>query len=254
VGEVEVLKCSKLYKYFGDVHAVDGVDFAMKELEVKALIGPNGAGKTTLVNLITGYLKPDRGAVLFKGEDITKTSPIKRVKKGIIRTFQIPHIFMNLSVLDNIRASVVSRTGRSLKFLSILDRMSDITEKAMGILELVGLKSKAHEIASNLSHGDIKILDFAIALAMDPKVLILDEPTSGVSTAERDVIIKTIVEIVKEKRIPTLLIEHDMEVVFNYADKISVMSEGKILVEGEPSEVEKDPVTREVVLGGGGVR
>jgi len=247
---MEILECKRLYKYFGEVKAVNGVDFTLKKGQIKALIGPNGAGKTTLVNLISGYLKPDRGKVFFNGKDITGYPPHKISKEGIVRTFQVPRVFMNLSVIDNIRVALISRFNKVLTIHRSLEKMEDITRNAMELLDLVGLKSKAYERTSDLSHGDIKLLDFSIALALDPTILILDEPTSGVGVSERDLIIKTIVNVVRRKGIPTLMIEHDMEVVFNYAEEITVMSEGKIIAEGKPGDVENNPVVQEIVLGG----
>lgn len=245
---VLILETQNLRKYFGEVHAVDDVNFKVKEEEIVAIIGPNGAGKTTLVNVITGYLKPDRGKIIFMGKDITNTSIYERIRAGIVRSFQLVNIFEGLSAFDNIRVAINSREKKEGKIFSLIDRDTAVTNEALQILDLFGLPKDT--LAKDLPHGDRKLLDVATAFALKPKLLLLDEPTSGVSTREKNKIMDVIIPAARKEKVSLVVIEHDMDIVFNYSDRIVVMHQGKILFEGKPDEVREHSEVKRVLLVG----
>jgi len=239
-----LLETRKLVKYFGDTHAVDHVDFVVREREVLALIGSNGAGKTTLVNLISGLLQPDGGQILFRAADVTHQSVHGRIKAGIARSFQLVNLFDQLSALDNVALSIFAREGKTLKLLALAETDRRVWQEAVEILHLFGLEAKARMLAGGISQGERKLLDVAVAYALRPKLLFLDEPTSGVSTREKAPIMDTITSVVRSEGISAAIIEHDMDVVFNYSDRIVAMHQGAILADGTPDEIR----TNEAVL------
>ncbi|MEM2210947.1 MAG: ABC transporter ATP-binding protein [Nitrososphaerales archaeon] len=243
-----ILETQNLRKYFGEVHAVDNVNFKVKEEEIVAIIGPNGAGKTTLVNVITGYLKPDGGKIIFMGKDITNASIYERIRAGIVRSFQLVNIFEGLSAFDNIRVAINSRERKEGKIFSLIDRDTTVTKEALQILDLFGLPKDT--LARDLPHGDRKLLDVATAFALKPKLLLLDEPTSGVSTREKNKIMDVIIPAARKEKVSLVVIEHDMDIVFNYSDRIVVMHQGKILFEGKPDEVREHTEVKRVLLVG----
>ncbi len=236
-------------KYFGEVHAVDDVDFRIKEGEVLSLVGPNGAGKTTLVNVISGFYPPDSGRILFKGKDITHFPPYKRIKEGIARSFQLVNVYDNLPAIDNVRVAILSRQGKTSKIFSLLERDEDVRKEAIDILGLFGLSGKEMEMAKGLAQGDRKLLDVAIAFALRPKLILLDEPTSGVSTKDKATIMDTVIAAVKSEKISAAIVEHDMDIVFSYSDRVVVMLEGKILADGKPSEIKENAEVRAALIG-----
>jgi branched-chain amino acid transport system ATP-binding protein len=248
-GQSPILRTVGLKKYFGEVRAVDGVDFAISPGEAVAMVGPNGAGKTTFVNVITGYYMPDGGKIYFDGKDITHHSRIKKIKLGIARSFQLVNLYEQLTCLDNLRVAILSRERISHVFWKTLDSYRNVTEEAFQVLETFGLKDKANVLASELPGGMRKLLDVAVAYALNPKVLLLDEPTSGVASREKHDIMKIIVKAVKDKRIASLIIEHDMEIVYNYSDRAVVFFGGKIIAEGKPEEVLENAEVQEKILG-----
>ncbi|HWE22644.1 MAG TPA: ABC transporter ATP-binding protein [Myxococcales bacterium] len=246
---MNLLTTTKLTKYFGDTHAVDAVDFTIGEGEVLALIGSNGAGKTSLVNLISGLLEPDSGQIVFRGQDLSKESVHGRIKAGIARSFQIVNLFDELTLLDNVGLSIFSREGLTRRLFSLADRHEAIWQEARQILRQFGLEMKAVERAGGISQGERKLLDVAVAYALRPQLLFLDEPTSGVSTREKAPIMDVISSIVRSQRITAVIIEHDMDIIFRYSDRIVVMHEGKILASGSPEEIRGNESVKDAVFG-----
>lgn len=231
---------------FGGIHAVDGVDFRMTGQEVRAVIGPNGAGKTTFFNALTGVVRPSAGSIVFDGEDITRLSPRNIARRGLVRTFQITQIFPGLSVRDNIFVAAQARHGVVSPLFSSGMR-ADITRRTGEAIELLGLGGFADRRVGDLSYGDQRVVELAIAMALDPKLLLLDEPTAGMSPAETD----RIAELVRQMRtrVGIVIIEHDMEVVMGVADTISVLDAGRLIAEGPPDAIRRDPHVRAIYLG-----
>ena len=244
-----LLETRKLVKSFGDTHAVDHVDFVVQESEVLALIGSNGAGKTTLVNLISGLFAPDGGQIVFRGADVTRQSVHERIRAGIARSFQLVNLFDQLTTLDNVALSIFAREGKTRKLLALADADRGVWREAREILGLFGLDAKARVLAGGISQGERKLLDVAVAYALRPKLLFLDEPTSGVSTREKAPIMDTITSVVRSERISAAIIEHDMDVVFNYSDRIVAMHQGAILADGSPDEIRRNEAVRINLLG-----
>ena len=243
------LVTEKLTKYFGDTHAVDKVDFVIGEGEVVALIGSNGAGKTSLVNLISGLLQPDSGRIVFRGEEITRQPVQDRIKAGIARSFQIVNLFDELTVVDNVALSIFAREGKTRWFFTLADHYGAIWEEAHDILRQFGLDLKAKQLAGGISQGERKLLDVAVAYALKPQLLFLDEPTSGVSTREKAPIMDVISSIVRSHRITAVVIEHDMDIIFKYSDRIVVMHQGLILASGSPEEIRSNESVKDAVFG-----
>ncbi|MGQ0664586.1 MAG: ABC transporter ATP-binding protein [Pseudomonadota bacterium] len=234
---MSLLKTTQLTKYFGDTHAVDHVDFTVTQGEVLALIGSNGAGKTTLVNLISGLIPPDSGAILFQEADITSASIHEKIASGIARSFQLVNLFDQLTTLDNLALAIFSRDGKTRKLLTLSDSDTAVRDEALGLLKQFGLEAKAGMAAGGLSQGERKLLDVAVAYALRPQLLFLDEPTSGVSTREKAPIMDIITSIVRSGKITAVIIEHDMDVVFTYCDRIVAMHQGSILADGTPDQI-----------------
>lgn len=230
---------------FGGLTALNQVNFAVARGEVRAIIGPNGAGKSTFFNCLTGVLRPTSGAILFAGEDITGLPPNKLSQQGIARSYQITNILPNATTLENARIAAQSRRHR-WSLLTHYRSFRDIVEKAETALEAVGLLSKAGELAANLSHGEQRNLEIAIALATEPKLLCLDEPTAGMSAAETRETIELVRRIARDLTI--LIVEHDMQVVMELADRITVLHYGRILAEGRPAEIQQNRRVLEVYL------
>jgi branched-chain amino acid transport system ATP-binding protein len=243
------LQTEKLTKYFGDTHAVDKVDFQIGEGEVVSLIGSNGAGKTSLVNLISGLFQPDSGRIVFRGQDVTKQSVQDRIKGGIARSFQIVNLFDELSVVDNVALSIFAREGKTRWFFTLADHYGAVWEEANEILRQFGLDVKAQHLAGGISQGERKLLDVAVAYALKPQLLFLDEPTSGVSTREKAPIMDVISSIVRSHRITAVVIEHDMDIIFKYSDRIVVMHQGVILASGTPDEIRSNEAVKDAVFG-----
>jgi branched-chain amino acid transport system ATP-binding protein len=230
---------------FGGLSALDNINFAVAPNELRAVIGPNGAGKSTFFNCLTGVLRPSAGRIRFNGEDVTGLSPDRVSQKGIARSYQITNILPNATTLENARIAAQSRRHR-WSLLTHYRSFRDIVEKAETALEAVGLLSKAGELAANLSHGEQRNLEIAIALATEPKLLCLDEPTAGMSAAETHDTIELVRRIARDLTI--LIVEHDMQVVMELADQITVLHYGQILAEGRPAEIQQNPRVLEVYL------
>jgi branched-chain amino acid transport system ATP-binding protein len=244
-----LLETTKLFKQFGETRAVDNVDFAVRDREVLSLIGSNGAGKTSLVNLISGLFPPDSGTIVFQGQDITKQTVQDRIKSGIARSFQIVNLFDELTLLDNVALSIFSREGMTRRLFTIADRHGAVWDEARDILRQFGLESKAKELAGGISQGERKLLDVAVAYALKPRLLFLDEPTSGVSTREKAPIMDVISSIVRSHGITAVVIEHDMDIIFKYSDRIVVMHQGAVLASGTPEEIRNDEKVKDAVFG-----
>jgi branched-chain amino acid transport system ATP-binding protein len=244
-----MLTIDNLKKHFGFVRAVDNVNMNIREGEIVSIIGTNGAGKTTLVNLISGYIKPDSGRILFFDKDITYASPYIRIKLGVGRSFQLIQLFGNITVLDNVRTALFSKYGMIRRGLLPADRYSSVTDEAIKILDNFNMSDKKDLTPTGLSEGDLKILDIAVAFALKSKLLLLDEPTSGVATNDKFKVMDSIVSAIKKEGISTLIIEHDMDIVSGYSDRVIVMHEGKIMAEGKPNEVMENKEVKATVFG-----
>jgi branched-chain amino acid transport system ATP-binding protein len=246
---VRLLETRALVKSFGETHAVDHVDFAVEEGEVLALIGSNGAGKTTLVNVISGLFRPDGGQILLRSADITHATVHERIKAGIARSFQLVNLFDQLSCLDNVALAIFSRDGKTRRLGSLAARDGQVWEEAFGILRDFGLESKSAMLAGGISQGERKLLDVAVAYALRPKLLFLDEPTSGVSTREKAPIMDIVTQIVRSGGITAVIIEHDMDIVFRYSQRIVVMHQGTILADGTPDEIRRNDTVTTTLIG-----
>ncbi len=244
-----LLRTVNLKKYFGDTHAVDGVDFTVAEGEFLSLVGSNGAGKTTLVNLITAYLHADDGQILLDEQDITFSSVNDRVKAGIARSFQLVNLFDDLSAFDNVALAIFSREGKTRNLMTLADHDDDVRRETEGVLQQFGLDGKRDVTAGGLAQGERKLLDVAVAYALRPRLLFLDEPTSGVSTRDKLQIMDTISSVVRAGKVTAVIIEHDMDIVFKYSDRIVVMHEGTILADGPPEEIRENEEVATTFLG-----
>jgi branched-chain amino acid transport system ATP-binding protein len=239
------LRTQDLTIRFGGLTALSNVNFAVDREEIRAIIGPNGAGKSTFFNCLTGVLRPSSGAILFAGDDITGLSPDRISQKGIARSYQITNILPNATVLENVRIAAQSRR-HAWSMLTHHRAYRDIIEKAEASLDALGLLSKAGELAGNLSHGEQRNLEIAIALATEPQLLCLDEPTAGMSAAETHETMMLVRSIARHLTI--LIVEHDMQVVMELAHRITVFHYGEILAEGTPAEIQENPRVMEVYL------
>ncbi len=246
-----MLEVRGLSKSFGGFLAVNKATLDVSKGEIVAVIGPNGAGKTTLFNLVTGILKPDEGQVIFKGEEITGLPAHKTCKKGITRSFQVVNIFSRLTVFENVRISVLSQQGKTYHWFT--PSREFVNEETGEILESVGLINKKDNVCGALSHGDQKVLEIAIALAGKPELLILDEPTAGMSPEETARCIDLIKRLSQNLGLTILFCEHDMELVFAIARRIMVMVRGSTIVQGLPDEVRCNQQVQDAYLGGGDV-
>ena len=246
------LETRALRRHFGALVAVNGIDFKLAAGARHALIGPNGAGKTTFINLLTGLLPATQGSVLLSGRDITGTAQAERVKLGIARTFQINRLFRGLSVLENVCIPIAERLGVASSKFYPAGKRTDVIEEAMSLLEVLKLADVAQHRVSELAYGRQRLVELAIAIGLRPQVLLLDEPAAGVPSAESHIILDAIERL--PEQIAVLIIEHDMDVVFRFAKRVTVMVSGAIFAEGTPKEIEANPQVRDVYLGQSGPR
>lgn len=243
-----MLRVEGIHKSFEDFKAVSGANLTVEAGQLVAVIGPNGAGKTTLFNLITGQLKPDRGRIIFNDEDISKLPPYEISRKGIARSFQIANIFPRLTVFRNVQVSVLSQQRKSVRLFRPAETLA--VEETNTILENVGLSDKADATAGSLAHGDQRTLEIAIALGNKPELMVLDEPTAGMSPEETAATMELIRRLADSQGLTILFCEHDMEVVFNVAESIMVMHQGITIIQGGPDEVRNSSQVQECYLGG----
>jgi branched-chain amino acid transport system ATP-binding protein len=246
---VILLKTVDLRKQFGETRACDGVNFVVNKGEFLSLVGSNGAGKTSLVNLISAHLKPDSGKILFEDRDITLASVHERIKAGIARSFQIVNLFDGLSVFDNVALSIFSREGKTARIAALADHDHEVRDEAFEVLRQFGLDRMSAVPAGGLAQGERKLLDVAIAYALRPKLLFLDEPTSGVSTRDKGQIMDTVSSVVRGGTVTAVVIEHDMDVVFRYSDRIVMMHEGRFLADGTPEQIRANRDVANILLG-----
>ncbi len=244
-----LLEKRDLTKHFDGVSAVEGVSLEILEGEVHAVIGPNGAGKTTFFNLLTGLVPPTRGRIVFRSRDITGL-PANRVSHlGMARSFQITSIFPHLSVLENVRVAVQSRdVTRTYNFVTSVSAMTAHVERAREILRLVDLEAREAWLAANLSYGEKRSLEIGIALATDPALLLLDEPTAGMASDEIPRSIDLVGKVAQ--RLTVVLIEHNLDAVFTLAQRITVLHQGRVLAQGTPAEIRENPAVQDAYLGG----
>lgn len=244
-----ILVLDKVDKAFGGLHVTDNVSFSVKRGELSAIIGPNGAGKTTLFNLVTGYLRPETGSIRFKDQEIIGFRTQEIVARGIGRSFQITSIFQEETVLDNVRMSSLSRLRQTVNFIRPAHRFRRATEAAQQILESLGLMNQADRPAYELPHGDQKLLDIGVALALEPELILMDEPTAGMSPEERALTQELIKKLWKEYDLTMVFIEHDMDMVFGIAQVVRVLQQGALLVEGTPDEIRNNKEVVTAYLG-----
>jgi branched-chain amino acid transport system ATP-binding protein len=242
-----ILQVKNLKKFFGGITAVHGVSFWLSQGEISSIIGPNGAGKTTLFNLITGKIRPDDGKIFFKEVDITMLQPQQICRKKIGRSFQITNIFPRLSVFENIQIAILSAQRRNRNIFNQAHRM--VQEETTEILESLGLADKSDILGGLLAHGDQKRLDIGIALASRPELLLLDEPTAGMSPEETGMTTKLIQKLARERGLTVLLIEHDMSVIFRISEIIRVMHQGELIAEGKPEKIRGNEEVQRIYLG-----
>jgi branched-chain amino acid transport system ATP-binding protein len=246
---VSLLQVQKVSKHFGSLVAVNDVSMTVEPGELRAVIGPNGAGKTTFFNLITGFFRPTSGKIIFNGDDITAVLPARRVWRGIARTFQITEVFPELTVHENLRIPVEVASGFRLQ--PWLSRGDDakVRARVAELLEMGGLADKADRLVGELAHGDQRSTEIMMAIALNPRLLLLDEPTAGMGEQETFEIIQLVRRLHKDSKLTIVLIEHDMRVVFHLADRIMVLDQGKFLAEGTPQEIAKNEAVQTAYLG-----
>ena len=242
-----MLEVRGLSKNFGALRASDRIDFEVREGETHAVIGPNGAGKTTFISQLAGNLRPDAGSVRFAGADITHFPAPKRARLGLARSFQITSVYPEFSALDNVALAVQARSGHSFRFWRPARGDAALVDPARKVLTEVGLESRIHVLAANLSHGEQRQLEVAMALATEPRLLLLDEPMAGMGTDESQRMIALLQKLKQSKTI--ILVEHDMDAVFRLADRISVLVYGRLIATGSPEEIKNNEEVRRAYLG-----
>jgi len=245
-----ILEARDLTASYGAFRALDGVSLAVDEGECVSIIGPNGAGKSTLINVLTGVLRPTGGSIRFKGRDIRGVGPVALARLGMARSFQLVHIFPDLTIIETLQAAVVSRLGRGTRLFASLAGDREVQAGALEVAELFGLADKRHALARHLAQGDKKLLDVASAFALRPEIILLDEPTSGVSTADKTAIMETLVAASRTIGLRAIVqVEHDMDIVFGYSDRIIALHEGKVLADGPPARIRADRHVVDIVIG-----
>ena len=244
-----LLRLDNVSRHFGKLQAVQDVSFAMNEGELRAVIGPNGAGKTTFFNLITGFVPPTAGDIWFDAENIRDRTVVYRVRKGIVRTFQITEVFPDLSVSENVRVGVETAAGLNGRPWIPHRVHNEMERRVDELLDVVGLADKAHRVVGELAHGDQRVVEIALALTMNPRLLLLDEPTAGMGDAETDHMVDLVRRLHAERGLSILFIEHDMSIVFGIAQRITVLDQGRVLAEGSASDISANAQVRAAYLG-----
>ncbi len=244
-----LLRVEKVSKHFGSLIAVNDVSMTVEPGELRAVIGPNGAGKTTFFNLISGFLTPTFGRIMFDGDDVTHLLPARRVWRGMARTFQITEVFPELTVRENLRIAVEVASGYRLRVWQSQDVDGEVKARVVDLLEMSSLTEKADRLVGELAHGDQRSTEIMMALALRPRLLLLDEPTAGMGDQETYDITQLIRKLHREQKLTIVLIEHDMRVVFHLADRIMVLDQGKFLAEGTPPEIAANEAVQAAYLG-----
>jgi branched-chain amino acid transport system ATP-binding protein len=245
-----MLRAEGLRKLYGQFCALDGVSLTIGPGEFVSIIGPNGAGKSTLINVLTGVLRPSAGTVRFHDRDITGIGPVRLARLGMARSFQLVQIFPDLTVLETLQAAVVSRLGRGTRLFASLARDRAVADGALEVAELFRLADKRHTPSRQLPQGDKKLLDVASAFALRPEIILLDEPTSGVSTADKTAIMEILVSAGKRIGLKAIIqVEHDMDIVFGYSDRIIALHQGKVLADATPAEIQANADVVDTVIG-----
>ena len=242
-----ILEVRDVYKDFKGLEVLLGINLAIEKGERHSIIGPNGAGKSTLFNLVTGKYKPSKGRIIFKGEDITGWSPFKINRGGLARSFQIINIFPNMTVFENMRNAILSKTGMRFNMISLLKGLNKIQDEANDFLETLGLMELSGIPAGELSYGQQRALEIGLTLATDPELILLDEPTAGMSTDETREAVRLIDKITEGKTL--VIVEHDMDVVFSISDRVTVLYYGEVLATGSPQEIREDQEVKKAYLG-----
>ncbi len=247
-----ILRAERLSKRYGEFFALDDVSLSVDAGEFVSIIGPNGAGTSTLINLLTGLLHPTAGRVLFKDRDVAGIGPVRLARLGMARSFQLVQVFPELTVLETLEAAVLSRRGHGLRMLTSLARARDVIDEAMEVADLFNLGSRRAMPARFLPQGQKKLLDIASAFALRPEIILLDEPTSGVSTADKTGIMETLVAAGKRIGLRAIIqVEHDMDIVFGYSDRIIALAQGRIIADGAPDAIRADRQVVDTVVGRG---
>jgi len=245
-----LIETANVRKAYGDFVALDGVTLAIGDGELVSIVGPNGAGKTTLVNVLTGLLKPTAGVVRFKGEDIAGIGPVLLSQRGMARAFQLVHIFPQLTVRETIAAAVISQTRKSLDLFSSVAKDERLRERTREVAAIFGLDGKLESRAALLAQGEKKLLDIASAFALSPEVILLDEPTSGVSSGDKHGIMRNVVDAAKRAGVKAIiLVEHDMDLVAEYSSRIVALQAGRVLADRPPAEFFADPEIIAAIVG-----
>lgn len=244
-----IIRTEGLGKYFGEMAAVHAVNLNLQQELFTSVIGPNGAGKTTLINLLSGYLLPDTGRIYFRDTEITRWEPHKRVKIGISRSFQIMNIFPRMTVFQNILLPVLSRLHKNSNPFSSLQNQKEAVAEAEEVLKEVWLWEEKDRPAGQMSHGDQRLLELGIALATNPQLCFLDEPSSGMNPIERIKVLELVKKLASERKTTFIIVEHDMDIVFSLSDWIVVMNRGEVLAEGKPGDIRENQEVRDIYLG-----
>jgi branched-chain amino acid transport system ATP-binding protein len=245
-----LLEARDIVKRYGDVQALDGVTVTVREGEFLSIIGPNGAGKTTLVNVLTGLLPPSRGSVRFKGRDVAGLGPVRLAALGMARSFQLVNVFPGLTVAETLAVPALARLGRAGRPFSSLARDVEVRDRVAEVAALFGLADKLTRPARTLPQGDKKLLDVASAFALRPEVILMDEPTSGVSTRDKTAIMETLVQAAKRIGVKAIIqVEHDMDIVFGYSDRIVALHQGRVLADATPEAIRADEHVVATVIG-----
>jgi len=245
-----ILEAVGLTKLYGEFCALGGVSLGVDAGEFVSIVGPNGAGKSTLINVLTGLTRPSAGTVRFKGRDVTGAGPAGLARLGLARSFQLVQVFPDLTVLETLQAAVVARLGRATRLFASLGRDREVQTGAREVAELFGLADKRHVPARQLPQGDKKLLDVASAFALKPEIILLDEPTSGVSTADKTTIMNTLVAASKQIGLSAIVqVEHDMDIVFAYSDRIVALHQGRVLADAPPAAILADQHVMDTVIG-----
>lgn len=242
-----ILELKEIYKDFDGLEVLFGINLGIREGERHAIIGPNGAGKSTLFNLITGKYRPSRGKIFFKSQDITGKNPFLLNRIGMARSFQITNIFRTMTVFENVRNAVLSKNKIRYNLFSRLSKMDEVNEETERILSEIGLLERKNDVAGELDHGAQRALEIGLTIATNPELILLDEPTAGMSMEETREAVKLIERVTEGKTL--IIVEHDMDVVFSLADRISVLYYGKVLASGPPEEIRNDQRVKDAYLG-----